>query len=45
MADTYTQLYIQFVFAVQNQKSLIHPEWEPELHKYITGSLKTNHIK
>lgn len=37
MADTYTQIYIQFVFAVQNRASLICTEWEEELYKYITG--------
>jgi putative transposase len=37
MADTYTQIYIQIVFAVQNRKALIHSEWEEELYKYITG--------
>ncbi len=37
MANTYSQIYIQVVFAVQNRKSLISPDWEPELHKYITG--------
>jgi putative transposase len=45
MADTYTQLYIQFVFAVQNRKSLIHPDWEPELHKYITGIIQNKSHK
>jgi REP element-mobilizing transposase RayT len=37
MANTYSQIYIQVVFAVQNRKSLISPDWETELYKYITG--------
>jgi putative transposase len=37
MANTYTQIYIQIVFAVQNRKTLIHSTWENELYKYITG--------
>ncbi len=37
MANTYSQIYIQVVFAVQNRKSLISPDWETELFKYITG--------
>jgi putative transposase len=37
MANTYTQIYIQFVFAVQNRASLINQEWEPDLYQYITG--------
>lgn len=37
MADTFSQIYIQVVFAVQNRNALIKPEWEEELYKYITG--------
>jgi len=37
MADTYTQMYIQTVFAVQNRNALIQTSWEEELYKYITG--------
>ena len=37
MANTYSQIYIQVVFAVQNRKALIQPDWETELFKYITG--------
>jgi putative transposase len=37
MANTYSQIYIQIVFAVQNRTSLISHSWEEELYKYITG--------
>jgi|SRR5690554_3541764 len=37
MADTFSQIYIQTVFAVEHRASLISPEWEEELYKYITG--------
>jgi REP element-mobilizing transposase RayT len=37
MADTFSQIYIQVVFAVQNRNAFIKPEWEEELYKYITG--------
>jgi len=37
MANTYTQLHIQFVFAVKYQASLIQKEWKDKLHGYITG--------
>lgn len=37
MANTYSQIYIQVVFAVQNRKSLIGRDWEEQLYKYITG--------
>jgi REP element-mobilizing transposase RayT len=37
MANTYSQIYIQIVFAVEGRQNLIHPERKEELHKYITG--------
>jgi putative transposase len=42
MANTFTQIYLHIVFAVQNRISLIHPEWKDELCKYITGIVKKN---
>ena len=40
MANTYTRIYIQTVFAVQNRNALIQLHWEEELHKYITGIIQ-----
>jgi REP element-mobilizing transposase RayT len=40
MANTYTQMHHQFVFAVQNRLSLIDPVWKHELYKYITGIIQ-----
>lgn len=40
MADTFSQIYIQVVFAVQNRNALISHEWEEELYKYITGIVR-----
>jgi len=37
MPDTYSQIYIQIVFAVKNRNALIQPIWEDELFKYISG--------
>ena len=37
MANTYTQLYVQFVFAVKHRERLIHKKHKEELHKYISG--------
>lgn len=37
MADTYSKIYIQAVFAVRNRDALINPSWEEELYRYITG--------
>ncbi len=45
MANTCTQLYIQFSFAVQNRKNLIRPQWEQSLHKYITGIVQNKSYK
>ena len=42
MANTYTQLYIQLVFAVKNRESLIQKEWKEELYQYITGIVQNN---
>ena len=40
MADTFSQIYIQVVFAVKNRSALIQQEWEDELYKYITGIVR-----
>ena len=37
MANTYTQIYIHVVFAVEGRQNLIRPEHNEELQKYITG--------
>jgi len=45
MANTFTQVYLQFVFAVQDRISLIRPEWKDELYKYISGIVQNNNHK
>src|SRR5687768_16284226 len=45
MAGTYSQIYIQVVFAVQGRESLIHASWEEELFKYITGIVQNKNQK
>lgn len=40
MANTYTQIHIQAVFAVCDRQSLIKNEWKNELYKYITGIIQ-----
>ena len=45
MSNTYTQIHIQFVFAVRNRRALIHESWENELQKYITGIVQDNNHK
>ncbi len=45
MANTYTQIYIQVVFAVQGRHNLIKEEHKEELHKYITGIIRNKKQK
>lgn len=45
MANTYTKMYIQFVFAVQDRASLIQSSWKNERYKYITGIVQNNKHK
>ena len=40
MPNTYSQLYIQIVFAVKGRQSLIKEEFRSELQKYISGIIK-----
>ena len=37
MANTYTQIYIQVVFAVQSRQCLIQPAHKEQIYKYVTG--------
>ena len=37
MANSFTQLYVQMVFAVKNRQSLILPESKDKIEKYICG--------
>ena len=45
MANTYTQIYIQVVFAVEGRQNLIAPEHNDELQKYITGIVSAQRQK
>jgi REP element-mobilizing transposase RayT len=40
MANTYTQLYIHLIFAVEHRDRLIHSSFKEELQKYITGLIQ-----
>lgn len=42
MANTYTQIHIQAVFAVQDRDCIIMNTWKCELYKYITGIIQNN---
>ena len=45
MANTYTQLHIQAVFAVQHRDCLIQAHWKDNLYKYITAIVQNNKHK
>lgn len=45
MPNTYTQMHLQFVFAVKHRRSLIDPSWKDQLYKYITGIVQQNKHK
>ena len=40
MSDTYTQIHIHLIFAVQNRMSLIKDKWRDDLYKYINSIIK-----
>ena len=40
MANTYTQIHLQLIFAVKYRKALINKNWKDELYKYITGIIQ-----
>jgi putative transposase len=45
MPGTFTQIYIQVVFAVKGKESMINSSWEDELYKYITGIVQNKEQK
>lgn len=45
MANTYTQIHIQMVFAVQNRDCIIRESWKEELYKYMTGIIQNHNHK
>ncbi len=45
MPNTYTQIHLQFVFAVKYRKGLIHSSFKEELYQYISGIIKAHNHK
>jgi REP element-mobilizing transposase RayT len=45
MANTFTQIHLQLVFAVQYRASIIHQSWKDELYKYMTGIVQNHKHK
>jgi len=42
MANTYSQIYLHFVFAVQDRSSVIREEWKNDLYRYMSGIISNN---
>ena len=42
MANTYTQLYIHYVFAPRFRAALLNSQWDEQLRSYITGIMLNN---
>ncbi|MFN8381076.1 MAG: IS200/IS605 family transposase [Anaerolineales bacterium] len=40
MANTYSQIYIQIIFAVTRRQNLLAKEWRQEVFKYMSGIIK-----
>jgi REP element-mobilizing transposase RayT len=40
VANTYSQVFLQVVFAVKFRQNLILPEWKGDLHKYLSGIIR-----
>ena len=45
MANTYTQLYIQIVFAVKGRENLIHEPIREKVEKYLCGAVSNKKSK
>lgn len=45
MANTFSQIYLQFVFAVKDRQSLISKNNKEEVHKYITSLVQVRKAK
>lgn len=45
MAGTYTQIYIQYVFAVKGRQNLLQKSWREEVFKYMSGIINGKNQK
>jgi putative transposase len=45
MPNTFSQIYLQFVFAVKGRQSLIPKQHKEELHKYMTALIQARKAK
>jgi REP element-mobilizing transposase RayT len=42
MANTYSQIFMHYIFAVQNRISLISNNWQVDLYRYMSGIITNN---
>ncbi len=45
MAGTYSQIYLQYVFAVKGRANLLQKPWREEVFKYMAGIIKGKNQK
>lgn len=45
MAGTFSQIYIQYVFAVKGRENLLQKPWRDEVFKYMAGIIKEKNQK
>jgi len=45
MAGSYSQIYLQYVFAVKGRQNLLQKPWREEVFKYISGIIKGKNQK
>ena len=45
MAGTFSQIYIQYVFAVKGRENLLQMPWRDEVFRYIAGIIKSKQQK
>ena len=45
MAGSYSQIYLQYVFAVKGSQNLLQKPWREEVFKYISGIIKGKNQK
>ena len=45
MAGTFSQIYIQYVFAVKGRENLLQKPWREEVFKYMSGIIKAKNHK
>jgi REP element-mobilizing transposase RayT len=45
MAGTFSQIYIQYIFAVKGRENLLQESWRGEVFKYISGIIREKRQK